>query len=241
MHKKRGAICIVDTFPQKAFVRLAIDQMLRHFEPQNVYIFSDEILLDGAKHYRTPVIMGMEGYNRILLTEVPKIIEEDFVIIFQWDGFALNRENFHEDFLLYDYIGAPWPSAPVGLDVGNGGFSLRSRRLLDCMLALHDHLMSSAIANQPEDLRICVHYRNAFETMGVKFAPLNVAKRFSFEWVLAAETFGFHGVFNFPFLLHRDALEQHMPEVVSRVGNPQLIRALNQNIDKMNQYRPVWS
>jgi hypothetical protein len=164
-----------------------------------------------------------------MLTQIPRSIEEDYVIIFQWDGFALNREMFSDEFLNYDYIGAPWPSAPAGFEVGNGGFSLRSRRLLDRLLLLEAHLISDVLSDQPEDLRICVHIRNILTKLGIVFAPTEIARKFSFEWVPRQGTFGFHGVFNLPLLLKKEALTTHMPEILGRVKNPQLLKAMHLN------------
>ena len=53
----------------------------------------------------------------------------------QWDGYAVNPGAWDAAFLDCDYLGAKWSWHKDAMRVGNGGFSLRSRRLL---LALQD-------------------------------------------------------------------------------------------------------
>jgi hypothetical protein len=118
------------------------------------------------------------------------------VLVFQWDGYPLNPHLWTDEFLQYDYIGAPWPTHHVstsmgGKQVGNGGFSLRSRKLYDALLK---HPISMA----NEDLHICCTLRADLEAAGIKFAPLEVARRFAIEIPLdenhkLTNTFGFHG------------------------------------------------
>ena len=53
------------------------------------------------------------------------------MLIIQHDGFILNHKAWDNEFLNYDYIGAPvyWMGNKL-IEVGNGGFSLRSKKLL---------------------------------------------------------------------------------------------------------------
>lgn len=69
-----------------------------------------------------------EEYNRLLLsTDLWKSIKGEHLLIFQTDT-VLCRASPHavDDFLQYDYVGAPWASAPH-LPCGNGGLSLRTK------------------------------------------------------------------------------------------------------------------
>jgi len=60
-------------------------------------------------------------------------------LLVQPDGFVINPDKWDNQFFEYDYIGAPWEQVPHSyLDpwgkphrVGNGGFSFRSKKLLD--------------------------------------------------------------------------------------------------------------
>jgi hypothetical protein len=95
------------------------------------------------------------------------------------------------DFLQYDYIGAAWPHHP-DTPVGNGGFSLRSVKLLEA-------LESPRITKRhPEDVCICDDNKATLENQfGIRFAPTNVAEQFAVERTEWHPVFGFHGFFNF--------------------------------------------
>lgn len=136
-------------------------------------------------------LRSVADYSAFIVKSLGAHVRGSHVLVMQWDSFILDPRAWDPAFLEFDYLGAPWPhrSAPVG----NGGFSLRSRRLLD---ALHDPDIRNL---QPEDYCICELYRERLEgTHGIRFAPLELARRFSFELeVPSGPTFGFHGLFNF--------------------------------------------
>lgn len=131
-------------------------------------------------------------YSRFILQELVDHVQTDHVLIVQWDGFILNAAAWQDDFLTFDYIGAPWPQFGDGHDVGNGGFSLRSKRLLEACRLL------PFAAGEPEDVAICRTNRPWLEEEhGICFAPRAVADRFAYERTAPnGRVFGFHGVFN---------------------------------------------
>jgi len=80
--------------------------------------------------------------------------------------------------------------------VGNGGFSLRSKKLLSLPTKLNIE-WKSYFDYWNEDGFFCVHNREILETNGCVFAPVSVAAQFSHEKE-TKETegiipFGFHG------------------------------------------------
>lgn len=150
--------------------------------------------------------LSLSGYNNLMLTyyknnewEFHKTYRpheaKSHILVFQWDGYVANLNNWTDEFLEYDYIGAPWYWEKQ-YPVGNGGFSLRSHKLLEALVELNNIIPFNF--NNPEDVTICRDYRDLLETKyEIKFAPLDVAKRFSFETGIAdVEPFGFHGVWN---------------------------------------------
>lgn len=139
-------------------------------------------------------------YSRFLLKELGEHITTEHCLVIQWDGFVVNASAWDPSFLDYDYIGAPWPQFDDGHDVGNGGFSLRSRRLLDACRS------AEFVGTHPEDVAICRTNRGLLEQRyGIRFADRATAERFSFERSApAAPTFGFHGVFNMVGLLGQE-------------------------------------
>ncbi|WP_298902508.1 DUF5672 family protein [uncultured Psychroserpens sp.] len=131
---------------------------------------------------RIPQIDSIEGYSKFMIKELEKYVDTEFVLIFQYDGFVLNPNRWSETFLEYDYIGAPafW-------GMGNGGFSLRSKKLLSILSETND-----IEEFHPEDLRICKTYRSSLESKGIQFAPEEIAHKFSVENNAWNGQFGFH-------------------------------------------------
>ena len=132
------------------------------------------------------------AYSRFILKKLPGYIETDHVLIVQWDGFIANAGAWEPGFLKWDYIGAPWPQFEDGHDVGNGGFSLRSRRLLQACTDVNFRF------GHPEDVAICRINRSFLEReFGIRFCDKETAERFAIErTVKSFRSFGFHGIFN---------------------------------------------
>lgn len=124
----------------------------------------------------------------------PHEIGTPFVLTVHKDGFVLNPRLWEELFLDYDYIGAPWPrSWGHVFQVGNGGFSLRSRKFLRAMQEHADRIV------HPEDVFYCRTIRPELEKKGMRYAPVEIAARFSQEHPIEAvpfddgKIFGYHG------------------------------------------------
>ncbi len=137
---------------------------------------------------------SLQGYSDFVLRELHRYISTSHALIVQWDGFVLNPDAWDGRFLEYDYIGAIWPQYPSHISVGNGGFSLRSARLLE---ACAD---AAFVVTYPEDLCICHTNRHLLENhFGLRFPPPEVAQQFSYErGPRIGRPFGIHGLFNFP-------------------------------------------
>jgi len=129
-----------------------------------------------------------------MIKDLIKYVDTPYALIFQYDGFILNHDAWDDQFLDYDYIGGPW--AHLGsLEVGNGGFSLRSRRLIDWLAT---NWREIGVPIDPEDVFISHFARPRLEQNGMTFAPTSVASRFSKEGnersVVWNGEFGFHGI-----------------------------------------------
>lgn len=163
----------------------------------------------GPLRLRSP---GVDDYSHYFLYDIWRHVDSDYCLVVQGDGFVINPRLWSADFLQFDYIGAPWPikrSAyvdPFGNHqrVGNGGFSLRSRRLLTTPTRIEipfdvnasDFYRNFNSGSLAEDGNISVHNRHLFEQDGNVFAPVEVAVRFSQELrvpeMRGVESFGFH-------------------------------------------------
>lgn len=174
----------------------ALEQSLRQMRFGAVLLLSDRAPdLPPGSEIRWRQISSLQSkssYSRFMLSDLHHYIETDHALCVQWDGYVLDAAGWRTEFLDYDYIGAPWPHFSDGYNVGNGGFSLRSRRLL------------SACARQQlpedmaEDIVICRLWRAELEDrFDIRFAPQEIALRFSYERTMPdGDEFGFHGVFN---------------------------------------------
>lgn len=155
-------------------------------------------------------ITSTEEYSQFVFSELHKYVDTQHVLIVQYDGFILNPQAWTDEFLHYDYIGAPWligdwsvkmfdvPADLLGQRiVGNGGFSLRSKKLLTLTAELDR--AGKIGRHDPEDMAICIYQRKLFEDSGVRFAPVDLARQFSFESEDHSHftwdgQFGFHGL-----------------------------------------------
>lgn len=169
----------------------------------NDNIFMEKMLFD---------IKSIDDYSKYCIYELTNHVYTSHCLIIQWDGFVLCPEQWDNDWLKYDYIGALWEYSdnsyidPFGNHqrVGNGGFSLRSKKLLDLPKKeyiewnvnqgnFYKHMNANNFA---EDGNICVHNRHIYEKCGCKFAPIEIAAKFSHEkQVLETKgiiPFGFH-------------------------------------------------
>jgi hypothetical protein len=146
-----------------------------------------------------PKLSSAADYSQFMLGHLADYVSTSHCLVVQWDGHVVDAARWNPQFLEYDYIGASWPQFTDGHDVGNGGFSLRSRRLLEAC-------RSATFTNShPEDLAIGRTNRQRLEAQGLKFAPREVADRFSAERASAPDkAFGFHGAWHMPRILGAD-------------------------------------
>lgn len=162
-------------------------------------------------------------YSRFMLRELADHISTDHALCVQWDGFVLNGAAWDPAFLDYDYIGAVWPHFDDAHNVGNGGFSLRSRRLLEASRDLPFD------GSQAEDVVISRIARSRLEKQGIRFAPLTVAHRFAYERTRpTGHEFGFHGAFNLvrylPATQAAELFSSLEPELLARSERFELLR-----------------
>lgn len=190
----RVTLCAVTSVNVVATV-LALQQCLDQAEFAECLLFTDAApsqLDPRIRLVRIEPIRSSAAYSAFILEWLPEFITSSHVLIVQWDGFVMDARQWDPAFLSYDYIGAVWPQFSDGHNVGNGGFSLRSRKLLDAGRA------PGFRASHPEDVAICRMNRSLLEREhGIRFADRATAARFSFEREApAGPTFGFHGIFN---------------------------------------------
>jgi len=114
-------------------------------------------------------------------------INTEKTLIIQHDTFV--RRTGIEEFYSYDYIGAIWRCPEEIMrhhPVGNGGFSLRSTRIME-------HLCNKHFSSKYyED----VYFSYRCLTDGFNLAPIEAASKFSCETVFSENPLGCHQIWN---------------------------------------------
>ena len=180
-------------------------------------------------------IVAREAYSEFVLKSLLPHIATTHVLLVQWDGYVINPAAWDPAFLACDYIGAKWFWHDDGMRVGNGGFSLRSRRLLE---ALQD---SRIVLADAEDTTIGRTFRPLLEREhGIRFADEALADRFSFEAAYPiGKPFGFHGLFNFCRTVAPEEIAVLAPQFSDAIArSPQLLQ-LMRNCSALAQWNAV--
>lgn len=180
----------------------ALEQCMRNASYGAVKLLTDKVpsgLPANAQWEPIEPLRSAGAYSDFILQKLAAHVATSHCLLVQWDGHVINPEHWRPEFLNYDYIGASWPQFSDGNDVGNGGFSLRSRALLEACQS--PQFQSS----HPEDLAICRHNRVWLEARGMRFAPRRLADLFSAERAGDPTcSFGYHGIWHMPHLFGRD-------------------------------------
>jgi hypothetical protein len=194
------------TCPELA--KLAIEDCLKCATFGDAVIFSDTpIAVDGARYVRTAPWRSLFDLQKFWWLELPYLISTPHVLFCQWDAWIVDPQMWTDEFLQYDYIGAPWWYND-GMNVGNG-VGLNSIRLMK-FVAEHQDKFPLPFS---EDGTICRHHRPALEKAGFKWPTEQLASRFSFECTrpsFKSRHFMFHDAFNFPFVLEPVRLRERL-------------------------------
>jgi len=151
-------------------------------------------------------IKSIDDWNYKIIYELHHYVQTPYAFLFHADGYPINPSAWRNEFLDYDFIGAPWPLprdnysylTPDGelIRVGNS-VSIRSKRILELPSQLGLE-WKSYYGNTNEDGFLCVHNRKILQEHGCKFAPLDVAKYFSREHAIPENEgltpFAFHSL-----------------------------------------------
>ena len=153
--------------------------------------------------------IDINGYNKIMINDLHKYFDTSHCLIVQSDSFVVNPNEWTNEFLKYDYIGAPWtktinPKKNLQIDlkknrVGNGGFSLRSKKLAEATKNINLSELNLPLIT--EDVVTCHYLYEDLIKKDISFAPIELASKFSVEHVETnkefgigpGNVFGFHG------------------------------------------------
>lgn len=79
-------------------------------------------------HTKIMPLNSLVEYSIFMLTRCNQYIETEHVLIVQRDGWILNPNSWDDSWLQYDYVAPVFNQYDI---VGSGGFSLRSKKLMD--------------------------------------------------------------------------------------------------------------
>lgn len=197
MKKKLNSVTllIIDCKNYKGAID-ALKKSMEQCEFASVKFITDiDVDVPGIEVVKIDSIKSKEEYSDFVIKKLNYFFQTEYVLVCQHDGYVLDGNCWDDDFLKYDYIGAPWLYID-GKNVGNGGFSLRSKRLQSALAM--DNFID---ATDPEDQAIGRLYRDyLIKKYDIAFAPEDVADKFSYELRQPAQpTFGFHGKFHEPY------------------------------------------
>ena len=180
-------------------IKFAKSKLLCSSPPKKKYPDIEYVSIEPLK--------SVDMYNRIVFQDLHKYFETSHCLIVQADSFVVNSDLWKDEFLKYDYIGGPWPNKIevkpdliLNLEknpVGNGGFSLRSRKLVETTAKIN--FKSLNFPMKAEDVVICHYLYQKMIDSGIRFAPPKLAAQFSMENIENLygqninSVFGFHG------------------------------------------------
>jgi hypothetical protein len=201
---------------------------------ENLLLTDKDLKHENIKIVKIPTIKSLKEYSLFCIKNLHNYIDTEHCLLVQPDGFVTNPFMWSDEFLHYDYVAAPWDKLlsqrglwmcgmlnmdleAVPIIIGNGGFSLRSKKFLKESSKLNFNI------DLPEDAFLCIKSRKTLLDRGIKFAPLSVAKRFSLESpidlneknVTLDAHFGFHGTHEFkkPLMDLLDNIENDVESV----------------------------
>ena len=196
---------------------MAVEDCLRVAEFGDVLVLTDKpkyFPFRVCRFHAVPDWPDKIGWSRSWWYDVPPLLRTRQTLNIQWDSWIWQPEMWRDEFLQYDYIGAPWWYNDR--NVGNGGFSLVSTPLKRYLAAHRDKFPCDTSVD--DDL-LCRKYRPALERAGFVWAPESIARDFAYEGCGPAghpntapptRHFGFHAMFNWPRVLDADRLSERL-------------------------------
>tara|TARA_Y100000590_G_scaffold363378_2_gene421011 strand:- start:22 stop:723 length:702 start_codon:yes stop_codon:yes gene_type:complete len=174
-------------------------KLLSPSKPEKQYPDIEYIYIEPMKN--------VDDYNCMVFQDLHRYFNTSHCLIVQADSFVINSDLWKNEFLEYDYIGGPWPNKIkinsnliLHLEknpVGNGGFSLRSKKLAETTSKIN--FKSLNFPMKAEDVVICYYLYQEMINSGIRFAPPKLAAQFSMENIENLydqnenNVFGFHG------------------------------------------------
>lgn len=193
--------------------QLALEDCESQVQFGDVLVFTDrpsQFIRADRRVIAVPDWPDKVGWSRCFWYDVALHVRTSHALGIQWDSWVVNPVSWLPEFLNYDYLGSPWWYED-GMNVGNGGFSLRSATFMRFIRKNRDRY--PCVTDVDDDL-YCRKYRPQLQDeAGFRWAPQDLAARFAFECVAAPQgikPFGFHSPMNFPKVLSGERVVERM-------------------------------
>jgi hypothetical protein len=172
-------LCAVDC-RTPALSLLALLRAMRHVAFGRVVLFTHDwlpaVVVPGVEVVDIEPIRTPAEHSQFVVRRLAAHIRTSHALLTRWDAGVVHPAAWTDEFLVHDFVGAPFADAdarPPGHAVGQGAFSLRSRRFLragtDPRLA-EEH---------PDDEVLCDRRRAWLQQAhGISYAPPALARRF---------------------------------------------------------------
>lgn len=209
-------------------IRLAITDIVLKIKFGGIVIHTDKPELIGipapATYVRVPDWPNKIAQGSFYYMDAAVAAKTSHALLMEWDAGLRDVMCWTDEFLKYDYIGAPWVWARgTRHTVGNGGFVLLSKRMADHVHANRNTFRIKTDVDYSQVRRIQLE-----REIGAKWAPQELAYQFSYEHGFerhrseSKPSFGYHDIFNWPLAMSRE-------EVIRRtrlvLANPYIVRS----------------
>ena len=75
-------------------------KLISHYKPDN--------LPEYIQWFETTPCKDVDEWSYKAIYELPKYVDTEYGMLVHADGFVVNPDSWRDEFLDYDYIGAPW-------------------------------------------------------------------------------------------------------------------------------------
>jgi len=191
--KEEITLICIDCVSLERAIRV-IEESSKIIEFKNIKLLSS--IPNNYKHLVSiPSLKSTSEYSKFCMKELYKYVTTSHCLIIQHDGWILNPLAWNDNWLKYDYLGAStiWNG-------GNGGFSLRSKKILELMSKFEIDNISEDVAYATYDKG----KKRELENLGCKYAPKPIQENFAVEgrnWAGPAHTW--YGPINLQFGHHK--------------------------------------
>jgi hypothetical protein len=228
-------------------MEFALEKTIKAVPYSEVLVFCNEKLNLSVPYnfYKLPDKFGLTDYSRFCIKKLNKYVKTDYCMTIQYDGFAVNKHHWSDDFLKYDSIGPLIsPNHPPMLSTlhnirtkksdailkenqwrtGGGGFNIKSKKFLELcekndsitgMIPMHNNQQWIC-----DDLELSYYYDELYEKNNIKLAPVDLTLNFAAEITTGYDhCLGFHGWYNTALFLNKNEIDFYMQNLKRSIND----------------------